>query len=360
MTVNTTPQFVPDTAPIAPIQFLDQDGRLAAGATPALDTAGILEGLRYMAWGRAFDAKSFSLQRQGKLGTFAPLVGQEAAIMGAAMATDPARDWLVPQYRETPALVRHGHSALRVALYRLGHPHGGRIDANVKVMQFNISLAAQIPHAVGLGWGMKMQGQDGVAVAYFGEGSSSEGDFHEAANLAGVMKAPVIFFLQNNQWAISTPREIQSQATDLAARAPGYGMPGVSVDGNDLLAVHKVTAEAVARARAGEGPTLIEAHTFRMWAHTTADDPTRYVNPEVKERWEKRDPIDRIQKYLSAQGLWDDARHGEMQASVEAEVEAVFAEAFAHPPARAEEIYEHTFASSTPALERQRQWHLGA
>ena len=359
MTTNTTPQFVPDARPVPPVQFLNPEGVLADGAEPAMDDATVIESLRYMVYGRAFDVKSFSLQRQGKLGTFAPLVGQEASIMGPAFATDPAKDWLVPQYREAPALIRHGHSALRVALYRMGHPEGGRIDANVKVMQFNISLAAQVPHAVGLGWGMRLQGQDGVAVGYFGDGSSSEGDFHEAANLAGVMKAPVIFFLQNNQWAISTPREIQSNATDLAARAPGYGMPGVSVDGNDLLAVHKVTAEAVERARAGEGPTLIEAHTFRMWAHTTADDPTRYVNPEVKERWAKRDPIERVQKYLALRGLWDDERTAAMQAEVEAEVEEVFVQAAQVPDAAPDEVYAHTFAEDSPAIARQREWRLG-
>ena len=359
MTTDTQPQFVPQSTPVTPVQLLDDEGELLPGAAPAMDHEQTLEALRYMMLGRSFDAKSFSLQRQGKLGTFAPLVGQEAAIMGSAMATDPARDWLVPQYRETPALIRHGHTAERVALYRMGHPHGGQIDQNVKIMQFNISLAAQVPHAVGLAWGMQLQGQDGVSVAYFGEGSSSEGDFHEAANLAGVVKAPVIFFLQNNQWAISTPRESQSAATDLAARAPGYGMPGVSVDGNDLLAVHKVTAEAVARARAGEGPTLIEAHTFRMWAHTTADDPTRYVNPEVKERWAKRDPIDRARKYLIAAGVWSEAENEALQAAVDAEVEAAFTAANEYPPARADEIYEHVFASPSAALERQRNWHLG-
>ena len=358
MTTNSTPQFMPASAPVTPICLLDADGELQPGAEPSLTDKEVLEALRYMVYGRAFDAKSFSLQRQGKLGTFAPLVGQEAAIMGAAMATDPKRDWLVPQYRETPALIRHGHSAERVALYRIGHPDGGIIDTDVKIMQFQISLAAQIPHAVGLGWGMQMQGEDGVAVAFFGEGSSSEGDFHEAANLAGVMKAPVIFFLQNNQWAISTPREIQSASADLAARAPGYGMPGVSVDGNDLLAVHKVTAEAVARARAGEGPTLIEAHTFRMWAHTTADDPTRYVNPEVKERWLTRDPIERVQKFLAGRGQWDAELGAAMQSEVEAEIEAVFDTAFAHPPASEHAIYEHVFATPTPALERQRSWQF--
>ncbi|MEM7406920.1 MAG: thiamine pyrophosphate-dependent dehydrogenase E1 component subunit alpha [Pseudomonadota bacterium] len=359
MTTDTTPQFRPEPEPVAPVQLLDENGVLRDGAKPSMSDGQMLEALRLMVYGRAFDTKSFSLQRQGKLGTFAPLVGQEASIVGSALATDPARDWLVPQYREAPALIRHGHSALRIALYRMGHPEGGRIDPGVRVMQFNISLAAQIPHAVGLGWGMRMQGEDGVAVAYFGEGSSSEGDFHESANLAGVVKAPVVFFLQNNQWAISTPREIQSNATDLAARAPGYGIPGVSVDGNDLLAVYQVTAEAVARARAGEGATLIEAHTFRMWAHTTADDPTRYVNPEVKERWAKRDPVERIQKYLGTRGLWDDERTEALQAEVDAEIEAVFQQASAYPAPDANEIYRHTFADETPAISRQRNWHLG-
>jgi len=350
---------VPDNQAVEPIRLLDEEGRLLEGAEPALDTAQIVEALRYMMFGRAFDTKSFSLQRQGKLGTFAPLVGQEAAIMGSSMALDPERDWIVPQNRELPAMVRHGHEAWRIALYRYGHPDGGMVEPHVRMMQYQISLAAQLPHAVGLAWGMQLQGGQGVATVYFGDGASSEGDFHEACNLAGVVKAPAIFFLQNNHWAISTPREIQSAATDLAARAPGYGFVGFSVDGNDLLAVHKVMAEAVRRGREGHGPSLVEAHTFRMWAHTTADDPTRYVNPEQKERWAGRDPVERVQKYLASIGEWDATREQDWDKAIAQEVEEAFAKADAHRAATPADVYEHIFETRNPTLERQRTAHLG-
>ena len=207
---------------------------------------------------------------------------------------------------------------------------------------------------MGLAWGLKLQGKDGVVIVYFGDGASSEGDFHEACNLAGVVKAPVIFLLQNNGWAISTPREIQSATTDLASRAPGYGFPGVAVDGNDLLAMYAVTAAAVARARAGDGPTLVEARTYRMWAHTTADDPTRYQNPDVLKRWEKRDPIARVQKYLAARNQWDDETAAAWEAEIAAEIDGAFERAEAYPKPTADAIYDHVFAEPTPALERQR------
>ena len=204
------PQFVPPTEPVEPIRVLDESGRLADGVEAPLDTERVLEALRFMMFGRAFDARCWSLQRQGRLGTFAPITGQEASIMGSAMAVDPARDWLVPQYRELPALLRHGYPAERVVLYRQGHPEGGFVPPGVRVMPYQVSLAAQLPHAVGLAWAMKLQGQSGVSMVYFGDGASSEGDFHESCNLAGVVDAPVIFLLQNNGWAISTPRAIQT------------------------------------------------------------------------------------------------------------------------------------------------------
>lgn len=359
MTVDSTPQFQPAAAAVAPIRLLAEDGQLLPGAEPLLDRAGMLEGLRLMMLARAFDAKSFSLQRQGKLGTFAPVVGQEACTAGAALALDPALDWLAPQYRELPAQLHHGCPAQLLALYRMGHPAGGEIPPGLRVLQYNISLGAQIPHAVGLAWGMQMRDEAGVAVAFFGDGASSEGDFHESCNLAGVFGIPVIFFMQNNQWAISTPRAQQSAAADLASRAPGYGIHGVSVDGNDLLAVHRVTAEARARALAGDGPTLIEAHTFRMWAHTTADDPSRYVDGQVKAEWAARDPIERLQRHLAGLGAWDDATASDWSREIAEEVERAFADAAAVAAAGPEAIFEHVFAEATPALERQRRQDLG-
>ena len=209
-----------------------------------------------------------------------------------------------------------------------------------------------------LAWGMQLQQQDGVSVAYFGDGSSSEGDFHESCNLAGVLKAPVIFLLQNNQWAISTPREIQSAASDLAARAPGYGFPGISVDGNDLFAVYQATAEAVTRARAGKGPTLIECHTYRMWAHTTADDPSRYVDEKEEKRWGTRDPIDRVQRYLADSGNWSDDKAKAWEAEIADEIQSAFDNAAKVPPAGPEALYEHVFETPTSTLNRQRAAHL--
>ena len=354
------PQFLPPNGPVEPIRLLDESGRLESGVEAPLDVGQVREALRYMMFGRAFDARCWSLQRQGRLGTFAPITGQEATLMGSAMAADPTRDWLVPQYRELPALLRHGYPVERVVLYRQGHPEGGYVPPGVRVMQYQVSLAAQIPHAVGLAWGMKLQGQSGVTMVYFGDGASSEGDFHESCNLAGVVEAPVIFLLQNNGWAISTPRAIQTAGADIASRAPAYGFPGVSVDGNDLMAVYLVTAQAVERARAGGGPTLIEAHTYRMGAHTTADDPSRYVDPEVERQWAERDPILRVQRYLAGLNQWSEETAARWQKEIEAEVDEAFARAARFPPPRASDLYEHVFEGTTPALARQRRWHLQA
>jgi pyruvate dehydrogenase E1 component alpha subunit len=359
MPAEFTPQFRPQTKPVAPLSILSETGKLRRGAEPELTEAQMLEALRLMMLGRAFDAKCLSLQRQGKLGTFAPIVGQEAALVGTAMALDPKRDWAVPQYRELPVLIRQGVPLERIALFRQGHPDGGILPEGVNVLPTQVSLAAHLPHAVGLAWGLRMKGDDGVVAVIFGDGASSQGDFHESCNLAGVVQAPVIFLLQNNQWAISTPRAIQSAAADLAARAPGYGFPGVSVDGNDLLAMHKAVSDAVRRARAGDGPTLVEAQTYRIGAHTTADDPTRYVEPAELERWKKRDPIERVQKYLAAQGKWNDDTAKGWDDEIRDQVEEAFAKAAAHPPPRAEQLYEHLYARPTPALERQRAANLG-
>src|SRR5207302_559130 len=187
----------------------------------------------------------------------------------------------------------------------LGKIGPARIPDGVHVLPTQVSIAAQLPHATGLAWGLRLRGQDSVVIAYIGDGGSSEGDFHEALNLAGVVKAPIVFFLQNNQWAISTSRRVQSATRSFALRAAGYGLEGVEVDGNDVMAVYDVTSEAVARARGGGGPSLIEAVTYRMGFHNTTDNPSRYQDPTEYEEARSRDPIERVQKYLAALGLWD-------------------------------------------------------
>lgn len=216
------------------------------------------------------------------------------------------RDWMVPQYRELPALLHHGLPLEQFMLTFLGDPRGGDAPEGVNVLPVQIGIAAQLPHAVELAWGLALRERNAVVLVFCGDGASSEGDFHEACNFAGDLGAPVVFLLQNNGWAISTARSRQSAAATLAARGPGYGIPGSLVDGNDLLAVHQVVSDAVERARGGEGPTLIETLTYRLGDHNTADDASRYQSADDRTAWEERDPIARLLAYLRAKGAWDD------------------------------------------------------
>ncbi len=265
----------------------------------------------------------------------------------------------MPQYRELPALLRHGYPLAHFIRYFQGNPAGGAIPDGVNIMPIQISIAAQLPHAVGLAWGLKLQRKDAVVMVYFGDGASSEGDFHEACNLAGLVRAPVVFVLQNNGWAISTPRRKQSAGSTLAERAPAYGFPGETVDGNDLFAVHAAASRAVARARAGEGPTLIESLTHRIGPHNTADDPTRYVDAEELERWRARDPIAYVERYL----IERDPRNGDaidaFEAEIAAEIEGALAEASRGEPPGAHQLFDHVYARPPERLQRQRAERTG-
>jgi pyruvate dehydrogenase E1 component alpha subunit len=337
-----------------PLRLLAPDGTLAEGHVPALDGDALLDAWRAMLRSRVCDERCFSLQRQGRLGTFSPVNGEEAAVVGSAWALDPARDWIVPQYRELPAMLRHGYRLAQAMQYYTGNPAGSLMGPAVNVLPFQISLAAQIPHAVGLAWGLRHQGLDAVVCVYFGDGASSEGDAHEAMNLAGVRRAPVVFVLKNNGWAISTPVRKQTAATSFAARAAGYGIAGELVDGNDLFAMHDASSRAVARARAGEGPTLIEARTYRMGPHNTSDDPTRYVDPVELEERRAFDPIARVRRYLTAEGLVDEASEQRLDEELRAEVDAAFAEAETSTPPGPEALFDHVYARPPARLEAQR------
>lgn len=337
-----------------PYRVLSPEGTLVASPDPCPSDAEVASALELMLLSRSVDEKAFRLQRQGRFGTFSQVWGQEAAVVGPAMAIDPARDWIVPQYRELPALLRQGYPLENFLLYFSGNPRGGMVPEGVNSLPMNVALAAQLPHAVGLAWGLRHQGSDSVVLTYFGDGASSEGDAHEAMNLAGVRKAPVVFILSDNGWAISTPRNSQSAASRLATRAAGYGMPGVVVDGNDLLAMHEVTAKAVARARAGEGPTLIEAVTYRMGAHNTADDPTRYVDSEERERWAGRDPIDRVRAYLSGRGAWDEAAEEAAGLRNQRKLDAALEAAAGLAQVSAAQLFDHLYATAPPRVQAQR------
>jgi pyruvate dehydrogenase E1 component alpha subunit len=338
-----------------PVQYLDPEGVLHQDAAPRLSDEQVRAGLRLMMLARAADRRALSLQRQGRLGTVAPAFGQEAAYVGSAMALDPARDWMVPQYREMPALLHHGYPLKRFFAYLKGNAAAARIPDGVQMFPTQIALGVQIPHAVGLAWGLRLRGQDSVVTCYFGDGASSEGDFHEACNLAGLVKAPVVLFLSDNGWAISTPRRIQTAGATFAERGPTYGFPGVVVDGNDLLAVHAVTLAAVGRARAGEGPTLIEARTYRMGPHTTADDPTRYLDQAEYEAWKARDPIERVQRYLTARGLWDAGAAETAEKEIAAEIDHAVDWAESYPAPSVDDLFTHVYAELPARLVAQRE-----
>jgi pyruvate dehydrogenase E1 component alpha subunit len=295
---------------------------------------------------RAFDRKATAMQRQGRFGVHAPLMGQEAAVVGSVLALDRAIDWIVPTYREVLAMAMHGCTLRRIAAMYMGRSEAAKIPEGVNVLPIAAALGTQLQQAVGLAWGLKLQRKPGVVLVYFGEGAASEGDAHEAMNLAGVARAPVVFFLQNNNWAISTPRAAQSAAANLAARAKGYGFAGEQVDGNDVRAVHAATTAAVERARGGGGPSLIEALTYRLSFHNTTDDPSRYADPAELDAARTRDPIEALARLLGAD------RKEALDAEAAEEVEAAIAWALDQEPARPESIFEHIWADGTAARPR--------
>jgi pyruvate dehydrogenase E1 component alpha subunit len=341
-------------APETVYRVLSEDGSELVADPPDISDADLVAVMAEMVKARVANGRFFSLQRQGRAGTYAPIEGQEATVVGAAAALDPARDWVLPQYREAVALGRYGPEVLRTyALYQRGHPAGGHFPAPIRVFPIQISLAAQVPHAVGLAWAMQLKGEAGVACVFFGDGASSEGDFYEAGNFAGVLGAPVLFLCVNNGWAISTPLRAQTAATSFAAKAAAFGFPGVRVDGNDALAMISVVAAARERAVTGGGPTLIEAVTFRMGPHTTADDPKRYQSPDERVPWEGRDPIVRLRRHLEGRSLWDADRHASAEAAAGEEIDAAWdaAEAATIAP---DHFFEHTYAEPTPRMVTQR------
>ncbi|MDQ0823768.1 pyruvate dehydrogenase E1 component alpha subunit [Arthrobacter sp. V1I7] len=334
-------------------QVLNESGELV-GELPGIADDRLADMFRLMCLGRRLDQKAIALQRRGKLGTYPPLSGQEAASVGSAFAMNLDIDYFVPQYREQLAMFHWGLPLSTYLLNRMGHPAGADLPANGRLWPQQVALAAHLPHAVGQAWGLQLQGKPGVVLTQFGDGASNEGDFHEALNIAGVHNVPVVFVCQNNGWAISIPWEKQSAATSVAQRAAGYGFPGVTVDGNDVFAVYAAVAQARARAERGEGPTLIEARCTRMGAHSTADDPTRYVPADYVAEAERRDPIKRFRIWLASRGLWDDDREQLCIQWCDEQIEEAVRAFDATPRPDPETIFDHVVAHPDLRLRRQR------
>lgn len=327
-----------------PLQVLTTEGRLARPDLPRPSDDLVREGLRLMLLSRALDEKCTNLHRQGRLGLYAPVHGQEAAVVGSHLAIDPAVDWLVPASREQPAMLRHGWPLDRMLASLLGRIEAARIPDDVQMLPRQQAIATQLPHAAGIAWASSIRGLDEVTLAYCGDGATSEGDFHEACNLAGVMRVPLVLVIINNQYAISTPIARQTGATRLADRARGYGFPGVAVDGDDLFAVYEVTRQAVERARAGSGPTMIEAVTYRVSFHNTSDNPSLYRHPSEVSHANTRDPVARLSAYAVSAGIVDRDAIARQMAEVRAQVEDALDRALTYERPGPEEVFRHIFA----------------
>ncbi|MGA8944131.1 MAG: pyruvate dehydrogenase (acetyl-transferring) E1 component subunit alpha [Thermoactinomyces sp.] len=310
---------------------------------------------QWMTFIRHFDRRMILLQRQGRIGTYAPLEGQEAAQVGSTLALQP-NDWIFPSYRENGVSMIAGMPVSQILLYWMGRVEGCKTPEGVRIFPPSVPIATQIPHAVGAAWGFKLKKEDGVAVAYFGDGATSEGDFHEACNFAGVFQVPVIFFCQNNGYAISVPFSRQSASKTVAQKAKAYDFPGIRVDGNDVLAVYDVMQQAVRRARAGKGPVLIEAVTYRNGSHTTADDASRYRPQAEEDEWiRKKDPLLRYTRLLQQEGLLDETDRTEWEQICKEKMDLAISEAENTVPVPPEHLFAHVYESLPQSEQRQRQ-----
>jgi pyruvate dehydrogenase E1 component alpha subunit len=334
------------------LQILTPEGELVGD--PPIDVPMTRRLYRAMVGARLYDRKATAIQKQGRLATYAPFEGQEATQVGSAAVLRPD-DWMVATYRDAAAMWMQGYPWELLLAGRTGHERGGSPPDYVNVLPPSITVGAHMLHAVGLAWAERLQGNDRIAVTYFGDGATSEGDFHEAMNFAAVYRAGTVFMCQNNQYAISTGLDRQMATETIAQKAGAYGVPGVRLDGNDLFAVYWAMKTAVDRARGGDGPTLIEAVTYRIGPHTTSDDPTRYRTNEEVDDWRSRDPLERVRRYLELNGAWDEEwqKHieGEESAVVERAVE--LAESLSTPDA--DELFDSMFAEPTSDLENQRR-----
>ncbi|MEU2351011.1 pyruvate dehydrogenase (acetyl-transferring) E1 component subunit alpha [Modestobacter sp. NPDC049651] len=344
-----------DLLPTAtPLQLVDPAGT-QVGSTLPMPAGDVLADLhRRMVLGRRFDTQATALTRQGRLAVYPSSRGQEACQVGAVTALRP-QDWLFPTYRDSVAVVSRGVDPLDVLRLFRGDWHCGFDPHDRRVAPQCTPLATNTLHAVGLAHAARLQGQDTVALVLLGDGATSEGDTSEALNCAGVWSAPVVFLVQNNGYAISVPLAKQTAAPSLAHRGVGFGVPAVLVDGNDAAAVHAVVAGAVARAAAGGGPTLVEALTYRMEPHTNADDAARYRSAEEVAAWADRDPVDRLERLLTARGLLDDDRRTALAAEAEQLAERVRAGMSADTEPDPLELFDHVYAEPTAQLRAQRE-----
>ncbi len=331
------------------VGMLAPDGTYTGPSTPPLDDEQVRQIYEDMMTLRIYDRKAVSLQRQGRFGTYAQMEGQEASLIASTYPLQP-QDWMVTTYRETGAMWRHGVPLKSLSLYWMGNEFGSHMPDGVRVLPISIPVGSHPLHAIGLAYAGKYRGDNSIAITYFGDGATSEGDVHEAMNFAGVYQLPCVFFCQNNQYAISVPIREQTASDTIAQKAIAYGFPGVLVDGNDIFAVYTAVNDAVERARRGDGPTLIEAYTYRLGPHTTADDPTKYREDDEVAIWRERDHPARVQVTRQPRQWSEDWEH-ELEVYGGGREAMNEAEAVPEPPPQ--DMFRYMYAEMTPALKEQ-------
>ncbi len=329
--------------------MLNSGGKIVSkDHAPKLADRDIRQIYELMTLARFFDEIALKLQREGRILTYASLMGQEAAQVASAYAMDEG-DWFTITYRDHAVWITRGLAMENLYMYWAGDERGMQLTGvrpPLRALPPTIPIASHIPHAVGLAWAEKMKGTKNAAVAYFGDGATSKGDFHEAMNFAGVFKIPCVFICQNNHWAISVPRSRQTASRTIAEKAAAYGFEGVLVDGNDAFAVYEATQDALKKAREGKGPTLIECHTYRMESHTSADDWKRYRDAKEVEEWRKKDPLLRLRKYMENKKIWGDKEEKELQEKAKTQVLDAVKKFESVPPPEREEMFRHIYAEN--------------
>jgi len=336
------------------LQILAESGEADAALLPALSETEIRRLHELTVLARTFDERALSLQREGRIGTYPPILGQEAAQVGSAFALRPD-DWVFPSFREMGVHLTLGYPVHQLFQYWAGDERGLQTPEGLNIFPICVSVGTHIPHGVGAAMAARYSGDPIAVCIYFGDGATSKGDFHEGMNLAGTFRLPVVFICQNNQWAISVPLRQQTAAATLAQKALAYGFDGIQVDGNDIFAVYRATREALDKARSGGGPTFIECLTYRIADHTTADDAARYRPPAEVETWRQRDPLLRLERYMAGRGLWDEVVGRKTKEQATALIDAAVRTMEELPPPAAADLFTFTGATRSRRLARQQE-----
>jgi pyruvate dehydrogenase E1 component alpha subunit len=346
------PREVAGRFEVSMLKILDEEGNCDETLKPPLKPDQVKQLYELMVLTRVFDDLALKLQREGRIGTYPSSRGQEATQVASAYALGES-DWLFPAFREAGAYITKGWPLEMQYQYWAGDERGSKLPEDKHIFTIAIPVGTQVPHAVGFAWAAKLKGDKIAVLVYFGDGASSKGDVHEGMNFAGVFKVPLVLLCQNNQWAISLPRSRQTAAKTLAQRAISYGFEGLQVDGNDVFAVYKATKEALDKARSGNGPTLIECVTYRLGDHTTSDDAQRYRTSKELEEWTKRDPIERLRKYMKKNDLWSNDYENKVQADAAEKVRIAIENSESVKPPEIKDLFAWTYAKLPPNLEKQ-------